>query len=793
MSVCVWDVETTITNRYKKKANPFIPENWVVASGYKKDGMAKNAADYFTERPKGDWFTKLLDGTKLLVGFNIKFDLHHALVDPDNYKAWMKWVADGGRIWDCQLAEYLLDGQDEQSFYLKLDEVAPRYGGHLKDDAVKALWDAGVNTPDIDKNLLLEYLIGADGGEKDKGDIGNTDLVFRGQLAAARKRGQLQSILLNMDSLICTVEMELNGMRVDKERGLVLAQELAERLRVLTLGLEGFLPKDMPPELEFNWGSRWHLSPLVFGGKVKYKKRMPILNEKGELTYKQKKEAHYVLTDGTTTPDKPTAETVMKYATYASGKNAGEYKTKQVTMPDMSEGPKMRWEELYFQFPGYTVGPDEWKSKNFDSDGLYSVKSDNIKELSETSDIPFLKQLGEVAKLQKDLGTYYITTDEETGEQTGMLTLVGDDGIIHHSLNHTSTVTGRFSSSNPNLQNIPKGDKSDVKSLFISRFENGFIVQSDFTSLEIYIQAVLTKCRQLIEDLKLGLDMHCQRLAQKLGEPYEDVLKKCKDENHPDYPRYHKMRTGSKGFSFQRAYGAGVDKIAKSTGMSVEDVQALVEAEHERYPEVDEYYEWLTEQIKKNRRPTNNMVPHPQVRGLMCQLGRSHFVAPDGKKYTYKESPSPEWIAKKPVNKGGTAQSFSPPEIKNYIVQGEGGEWAKAAMSLAIRSYYKHGNFGMLALLVNQVHDALYQDCDASVLVQSSAMLHACMEEASAYMEYLFKWEVPVAVPSETKHGRSMLEERDLPPEFKPQVEVSRKWVRDTFMPGFTATYEKAA
>lgn len=755
--------------------------------------MAKNAADYFTSRPTGDWFTKLLNGTKLLVGFNIKFDIHHALTDPENYKAWMKWVADGGRIWDCQLAEYLLEGQDEQSFYLSLDEVAPRYGGHLKNDAVKALWEAGVNTPDIDKNLLLEYLIGAEGDEKDKGDIGNTEAVFRGQLDIIRKRGQLNSVLLNMDSLLCTIEMERNGMRVDKERGIVLAGELAEKLRVLTLGLEEYLPKDLPPELTFNWGSRWHLSPLVFGGKVKYKKRMPILNEKGELTYTQTTESHYVLSDGSTTPDKPTVENVMKYVTYASGKNKGEYKTKQVKVPNMADGPKMRWEELYFQFPGYTTGLNEWKSKNFEVDGLYSVAADVIKTLSENTEIPFLKQLGEVAKLQKDLGTYYITTDEETGEQTGMLTLVGDDGLIHHSLNHTSTVTGRFSSSNPNLQNIPKGDKSDVKSLFVSRFVNGFIVQSDFTSLEIYIQAVLTKCRQLIEDLKAGLDMHCQRLSQKLGEPYEEVLKKCKDENHPDYPRYHKMRTGSKHFSFQRAYGAGVDKIAAATGMTVEDVQALVQAEHERYPEVDEYYEWLTEQIKRNRRPTNNFVPHPQVRGLTCQLGRSYFVAPDGKRYTYKESPSPEWIAKKPANRGGTAQSFSPPEIKNYIVQGSGGEWAKAAMALAIRSFYKHGNFGMLALLVNQVHDALYQDADASVLIQSSAMLHACMEEASAYMEFLFGWEVPVMVPSETKHGKSMLEERDLPPEFKPQVDVYRKWVRDTYMPGFTATYQKAA
>src|SRR5690606_4256827 len=116
-------------------------------------------------------------GVKLLVGFNIKFDLLHALQDSDNVEAWMDWVAGGGMVWDCQLAEYLLNGMGQKDHMLSLDEVAPRYGGSVKVDEVKALWAAGVNTCDIDRTLLERYLAGGkdEHGVEEPGDLGNTE------------------------------------------------------------------------------------------------------------------------------------------------------------------------------------------------------------------------------------------------------------------------------------------------------------------------------------------------------------------------------------------------------------------------------------------------------------------------------------------------------------------------------------------------------------------------------------------------------------------------------------------
>ncbi|WP_246258145.1 hypothetical protein [Pararobbsia alpina] len=182
---------------------------------------------------------------------------------------------------------------------LSMDEMVPAYGGNLKIDEVKALWEAGVDTPDIDKQLLMDYLCGTMHREdvpKDSrahGDIGNTETIFKGQLAKARKTGQVKSILLNMGSLLCTVEMERNGMFVDKELGLKLASELKAKLEQITTELRKYLPDDLP--FDFNWSNRYHLSPLIFGGKVKYEKRTPILDENGKQAYTQKDEKHLYL------------------------------------------------------------------------------------------------------------------------------------------------------------------------------------------------------------------------------------------------------------------------------------------------------------------------------------------------------------------------------------------------------------------------------------------------------------------------------------------------------------------
>jgi hypothetical protein len=158
---------------------------------------------------------------------------------------------------------------------------------------------------------------------------------------------------------------------------------------------------------------------------------------------------------------------------------------------------------------------------------------------------------------------------------------------------------------------------------------------------------------------------------------------------------------------------------------------------------------------------------------------------PDGKLYSFQESPSPEYLVKR-----GTNASFSPTEIRNYPVQGGGGEWAKAAMWLSVREFYRRKNWGGLGLLVNQVHDAEYADAHPSVRDEVAAVLHACMEAASDFMEFYFDWPVPVPVPSDTTAGASMMDDKPLPG-IRPQAAIIRQELRARYMDGYVPSFDK--
>lgn len=775
MSYTTFDIETNTNALFKRKASPFYNTAKVVTIGWKKkDGQPKELR--FGTWPTAGWLRPILAGTRLLIGMNIKFDLLHALQDSDNLSAWMKWVVDGGLIWDIQLAEYLLSGMEPSSHMLSLDEIAPRYGGNLKVDEVKALWAAGVNTDEIEPDLLTRYLIGGldEIGVFQMGDIENTEIVALKQIARARETKQLNSILLNMGALMFTVEAERNGMFVDKELGLKIAAELEVKLGELRIALDAYLPV-LPKDFEWKWTSRKKLSALIFGGTIKYETE------------------HYVHSDGSSTvADGYTGNDFVYYQqtvkvdtgeVFKSGKNKGEKKYRNETGPDIERGPKTRKGDAFFTFPQMTKPNKAWETAD---PGVYSTAEEVMDELA-LRDIPFLKALTTLGRLTKDLGTYYVTTDPEDGMQKGMLTLVGPDGIIHHMLNMVNTVTARLSSSNPNLQNLPTSDEADaeksvIKTVFKSRFgELGKIIQSDFTSLEVYVQAILTLSKQLIADLKAGLDMHVARVASKEGLPYEEVFEKAKKLKLPEWV---KKRQGAKEFSFQRAYGAGAPKIALTTGMSIEDVEALIKVESIRYPEIDAYYEKLTNSLKANSRPTSTFVPHPDKPSVMVQLEKSSIRTPDLKLYTFRNNPSPEYLLKR-----GIVSSYSPTEIRNYPVQGTGGEWAKAAMYLALVEFYRRGNWGGLALLVNQVHDAIYSDAHESVAFEAAAVLHAAMESASEYMEYQFGWPIPIPVPTETEWGASMADHASIPG-LKEAAAVVRQSIRQLHMKGYKPTFE---
>lgn len=782
----VYDLETENHVARKRKASPFDDRNWVVAVGYKCQGDTQCTWSYHPEYDRKVWM-HIPEDVTLLVGFNIKFDL---LWQWDNSDL-LAFLKRGGKIWDCQYAEYLLEAHNDKWQMCSLNECAEKYGGTTKIDAVKEMWEAGYLTSQIPEDLLIDYLVGNEKEGRNAGDVGNTELVFLSQVRRMKQLGMEKCIPLRMDGLLATTEMEWNGLKIDvaeaKRRLSILEKDMEEAF----IELSGFVPslpegaiaKDSPDPWAFKWTSVYHKSALIFGGAVKYRKRMPILDDNGHPTYTKAKAAWPLFNKKPINPDvcKERADgsiismranddgsytiiatwpdrvvDILEQDTFLSGKKKGLPKTKQMEVPGKL---KTKYQEFIFDFPGYVDKPtEEWdKPKDGWESTLEDARGNNLWRTGESSgaldiiakkNVPFCKALSRHSALNKEIGTYYIKVDPKTGEAKGMLTCVSPiDHIIHHKLNHTSTITSRLSSSDPNLQNIPRDDKSEVKKMFVSRFgADGRMMEADYSQLEVVVQGVLSKDPKLIADLINRIDFHCKRVSLKFGCTYQEALKWCKDENFVDFVLWKKRRTNCKVFSFQRAYGAGPQTIADSTGMTVDEVKELIRAEEIEYAGIPRFNESVEHTVSTGAKAFRD--PN---RGYKT-FRRGYWQSPTGTLFTWRSWDAPSYLRKR-----GVDDTFSPPELKNYPVQGTGGEFVQAILGKLFRHFLSNSNYAGNAFLVNTVHDCVWIDCHKDVVEQVAKDIKEIMESIPELFNGLFPaMDIQVPFPVDVEAGINM-------------------------------------
>lgn len=744
MTYLVYDREPENHRYLKRFASPFCDKNYTVALGWKKQGAARCSWLYFNSKDEVQPLQIDPDVT-LLVGHNIKFDLLYGWDDP-GLQAFFKR---GGKIWCTQYAEYLLNGMDSEYHMNSMDGIVESYGGRLKIDAVKSLWEAGMLTSQIDKDLLIDYLVGTEEEGRNSGDVGNTELIFRGQIRKAHQLGMLTMIQARMDGLLATTEMEFNGLRIDIDEAKRRMSEMNKELDAVEEELQRYIPA-LPPELEFNWASNVHKSALIFGGTIKYQKSATYLDEDGQLARK-KATALWPLFDGQPVNPEGLVPCPDHYPTlyypgqdvFVSGAKKGKGKFKKVDVPGEL---KTKIQDFFVHLPGYTVPKPAWAGKQVDGNGdaIYSTNEEVITELG-NRDIPFLKLMLKRQSLTKDLGTYYVRYDPRKKEHVGMLTcVVPGTKIVHHSINHTSTVTSRLSSSNPNLQNIPRGDTSEVKKMFISRFDGGMIMEVDYSQLEVVVQGLLSQDANLCKDLRDRIDFHCKRVAAKYGCTYEEALYRCKNEEFEDHKLWKTYRTKCKEFSFQRAYGAGAEAIAASTGMTVEDVKQLIEAEDIMYPGVAEFNRNVELAVKRSAVPFRDFTRDGKT------YRRGTWQAPTGTIYCFRSYDAPEYMRDK------VADTFMPTELKNYPIQGTGGEIVQIVLGKLFRRFVETNNYGGKALLCNTVHDCVWFDYHPDVQDQLASDVKRIMESVPELLEDLYGMSVPVPFPVELEIGTNL-------------------------------------
>ncbi|MDP2631728.1 MAG: DNA polymerase I [Candidatus Uhrbacteria bacterium] len=195
--------------------------------------------------------------------------------------------------------------------------------------------------------------------------------------------------------------------------------------------------------------------------------------------------------------------------------------------------------------------------------GISTAASELEKLWNEHEIIPLMSEYRELAKLKS---TYVDTLPK----------LIAKDGRIHTSYNQTVTATGRLSSSDPNLQNIPTRTKlgNEIRKAFVAA-HGKVLVSADYSQFELRLAAVMAKDISFIKAFKDGADIHVRTAAEVLGIAEADVSKA--------------ERSAAKAINFGILYGMGQRNLARSTGMSEGEAKNFIDRYFDVHPGIQAY------------------------------------------------------------------------------------------------------------------------------------------------------------------------------------------------------------
>lgn len=320
-----------------------------------------------------------------------------------------------------------------------------------------------------------------------------------------------------------------------------------------------------------------------------------------------------------------------------------------------------------------------------------------------STDEEVLRALADKHKLPKLLLEYrQLTKLKNTYIDALPLLIDKKTGKIHTTFNQTGTETGRLSSSNPNLQNIPI--KTDIgrkiRSAIIASEKNRYLLSCDYSQIELRILAHLSKDEHLISAFLKEKDIHKATASLIYGIEEKDVSEE--------------MRETAKRVNFGIVYGLTSYGLSRDLGIPVDEAQNFIDAYFMRYPGVKVYIE---EEIKKAEKD-----------GFVTTiLGRRRYIT-------------------EIRNKNMAIRQFAQRQAVNTPIQGSASDLIKLAM-LAIHKDLCSRELGTQMIL--QIHDELVFDVPKQELDD-------VVELVRDRMENVLKLEVPIKV--DIKKGKNWLE-----------------------------------
>lgn len=322
--------------------------------------------------------------------------------------------------------------------------------------------------------------------------------------------------------------------------------------------------------------------------------------------------------------------------------------------------------------------------------GQYTTSEETLESLKDTH--PIVGKILEYRGLKKLLSTYIDALPLLINER---------DKKIHTSYNQTVTATGRLSSSNPNLQNIPIRDASgkDIRKAFIAD-DNCLFFSADYSQIELRIMAHLSQDPSMIEAFNSGADIHAATAAKIYKIPIDQV-----DSD---------MRRKAKTANFGIIYGISVFGLAERLSIPRSESKELIDGYFETYPKVKEYMD--------------NIIAQAREKGYVeTILGRKRFLPDINSRNT-------------------TVRGYAERNAINAPIQGSAADIIKIAMNNIFERFEKAN---LKTKMILQVHDELNFNTFEDEL---SHVERIVIEE----MENAYKLTVPLKADSGT--GKNWLE-----------------------------------
>ena len=713
----VLDLETTVKRIDGRIDNsPKNPDNRCVASYY--GWLGPETVD---EVHKDIWYHKELQSPD---GID-RLKQHLAEADGmicHNTKFDAEWLLEMGfelppLVYDTMIVEYLLAKGQRRLLSLKESAIRRRVKSLKKSELIDDMFKDGIDFSEMPLDVVNEY------AEADVKACGELYIAQQDILAREHNLSLKKVIPFMNEMLLFLCEIEMNGVKIDKAALAEVEAQFAAEKASLEIDLKRIVEQVMG-DTPINLNSGDDMTRVIYSreviDKAIHKQTFNIgTNEAGKslrppfefIKYPNK----FVDAVRTTTrvvmkqsasqcPDCGGGGTIQKYKVKTKTKLGKKYRVKGEPYKNRSRCAVCNGVGAIYTSTGVVAGLKMAPSTAYDA-SIGGFKSDKvtIQRLIEQAErknnstaVEFLTKLSRLSAVSVYLDSFVAGIKRGTRAS----------GFLHANFNQCIAATGRLSSGGGmslNLQNQPKRG-FPVRKCFVSRFQNGLLIESDYSALEFRTACELSRDSQGLADVLEGKDIHRQTASICLQKPPNEV---SKDE-----------RQGHKWASFQPLFGG--------TGAGQpEHIKAYFSRFYEIYEGI---YGW-----------------HQSLMNGTLKDGT--VTTPSGRQYFWPN-----------VTRTKADRVSNATQILNYPVQGFSADLVQLACIRAFRLFKERK---LQSKLILTVHDSLVSDTHPDEVDQVREILTEAMTKVSEESKERFGYSLVVPLDIEISRGKNWLDQEE--------------------------------